>query len=96
MAFPETIVICDIKVGRCSQLNEYMNINGQGHSLTLNQGHSDSNIMIIIMSLFNEGFTQLVLKSNLPQGPLYNLTEYILFTTCYNLPMVNLTSKQDC
>ena len=25
MDFSETIVVCDIKVGRCSQLNEYMN-----------------------------------------------------------------------
>ena len=26
MDFPETFVVYDIKVGRCSQLNEYMNI----------------------------------------------------------------------
>ena len=26
MDFSETIVVCDIKVGRCSQLNEYMNL----------------------------------------------------------------------
>ena len=24
--FLETIVVCDIKVGRCSQLNEYVNL----------------------------------------------------------------------
>ena len=42
MYFPETIVVYDIKVGRFSQLNEYMNIKGKGHSLTLVQGHSDS------------------------------------------------------
>ena len=45
MCFSETIVVYDIKVGRCSQLNEYMNfmnIKGQGHSFTLVQGHSDS------------------------------------------------------
>ena len=24
--FSETVVVCDIKFGRCSQLNEYMNI----------------------------------------------------------------------
>ena len=38
--FSETVVVCDIKVGRCSQLNEYMklmSIKGQGHSLTLVQ-----------------------------------------------------------
>ena len=45
MDFSETIVVCDIKSGRCSQLNEYMSldgINGQGHSLTSFEGHSDS------------------------------------------------------
>ena len=26
MDFSETIVVCDVKVGRCSQLNEYMNL----------------------------------------------------------------------
>ena len=26
MDFSETIVVCDIKVGRCSQLNEYMKL----------------------------------------------------------------------
>ena len=38
--FSETIVVYDIKVGRCSQLNEYMKFmstKGQGHSLTLVQ-----------------------------------------------------------
>ena len=46
MDFSETILVCDIKVGRCSQLNEYMNmnINGQDHSLTLVHGHSRFNI----------------------------------------------------
>ena len=45
MDFSETIVVYNIKVGRFSQLNEYMNlydINGQGHSLNFVQGHSDS------------------------------------------------------
>ena len=40
MDFSETIIVCDIKVGRCSQLNEYMKListKGQGHSLTLVQ-----------------------------------------------------------
>ena len=36
MDFSETIVVYDVKVGRC------MNIKGQGHSLTLVQGHPDS------------------------------------------------------
>ena len=35
--FLETVVFHDIKVGRLGQLNEYMNIKGQGHSLTLVQ-----------------------------------------------------------
>ena len=38
--FSETTVPYDIKVGRCSQLNEYMKLmstKGQGHSLTLVQ-----------------------------------------------------------
>ena len=40
MDFSETIGVCDIKVGRNSQLNEYMKLmsfNGQGYSLTLVQ-----------------------------------------------------------
>ena len=41
--FSETIVVYDIRVGRCSQLNKYcLNIKGRGHSLTLIQGHSES------------------------------------------------------
>ena len=35
MDFSETIVVYDIKVGRCSQLDEsFMSTKGQGHSLT--------------------------------------------------------------
>ena len=40
MDFSETIVVYDIKVGRCSQLNEYLKLSeykGQGHLLTLVQ-----------------------------------------------------------
>ena len=38
MDFSETTVVYDIKVGRCSQLNEsFMSTKGQGHSLTLVQ-----------------------------------------------------------
>ena len=40
MDFSETIVVYDIKVGRCSQLNEYMKLmstEGHGHSLTVVQ-----------------------------------------------------------
>ena len=35
MDFQKVFVVCDIKDGRCSQLNEYMKLmsnNGQGHS----------------------------------------------------------------
>ena len=38
--FSDTIVVYDIKVGRCSQLNEYMTLmstKGHSHSLTLVQ-----------------------------------------------------------
>ena len=40
MDFSETIVVADIEVSRCSQLNEFMELmstKGQGHSLTLVQ-----------------------------------------------------------
>ena len=38
MDFSETIVVYDIKVGICSQLNEtFISTKGQGHSLTLVQ-----------------------------------------------------------
>ena len=41
--FLETIAACDLKIGRCRQLIElikaYMSIEGQGHFLTLAQGH---------------------------------------------------------
>ena len=38
MDFSETIVVYDIQVGRCRQLNEsFMSTEGQGYSLTLVQ-----------------------------------------------------------
>ena len=43
MDITETMVVYDIKVGRYSQINEYMNLlNIKGNSLTFVQGHSDS------------------------------------------------------
>ena len=43
MYLTETMVVYDIKVGRYSQINEYMNLlNIKGNSLTFVQGHSDS------------------------------------------------------
>ena len=53
MDFSETIVVCDIKVGRFSLLNEYMNlmnIKGQGHSLNFVKGHSDSTFSVLFCS----------------------------------------------
>ena len=43
--FSETIVVYDIKVGRCSQLNEYMKLNEYRRSrsfIDLGPNHSDS------------------------------------------------------
>ena len=38
MDFSKTVVVYDIKVGTCSQLNEsFMNTKGQGHSMILVQ-----------------------------------------------------------
>ena len=47
MNFSETLLVCDIKIGRCSQMQSastctFVNIKSQGHSLTFGQGHSDS------------------------------------------------------
>ena len=53
MDFSETIVVYDVKVGRFSLLNEYMNhyeYQRQGHSLNLVQGHSDSTFSIFFCS----------------------------------------------
>ena len=43
--FSETIVVDNINIGKCSQLNKYTNLyeyQSQGHSLTFVEGHSDS------------------------------------------------------
>ena len=43
--FSESIVVCDVKVGKCSKLNEYMNVYEYQTSrsfIGLVQGHSDS------------------------------------------------------
>ena len=44
MDFSETIVVYDVKVGKCSKLNEYMNVYEyqMSRSLAFIQGHSDS------------------------------------------------------
>ena len=45
MDFSETIVVYDVKVGKCSKLNEYMNVYEYQTSrsfIGLVQGHSDS------------------------------------------------------
>ena len=49
--FSETIVVHDIKVGRCSQLNEYMKLYEYQRSRSFNdlgQNHSDS----VFLNLF--------------------------------------------
>lgn len=43
--FSEPIIVYDIKIGRCCQLNDHINVyeyQSQGHSLILVQDHSDS------------------------------------------------------
>ena len=43
MDFSETIVVCDIKVGKCSQVNEYVNLYEYQRSRSFTDpGHSDS------------------------------------------------------
>ena len=45
MDFQETIAVYDVKVGKCSKLNEYMNVYEYQTSRSFNglvQGHSDS------------------------------------------------------
>ena len=47
VAFSETIAACDLKVGRCRQLIDFMryvSIKGQGHFLTLAKGCVHSKI----------------------------------------------------
>ena len=48
MDFSETIVVCDIEVGRCSQLNEYLNLYAYQRSrsfIDLQKGHTDSTFL---------------------------------------------------
>ena len=55
MDFSEIFVVCDIKIRRAIQLNEYMNrlnIKGQGHSLTFVQGHSDLTFLNFKFNIF--------------------------------------------
>ena len=59
MDFSEIILVCDIKVGRCSQLNEYMKLYEYQRSrsfIDLGPNHSDSiflNFFSSITSDFN-------------------------------------------
>ena len=58
MDFSETIVVYDIKVGRCSHLNEYMKLmstKGQGHSLT-DPNFSDSIYLNFFSSITTRPF----------------------------------------
>ena len=53
MDFSETVVVYDIKVGRCSQLNEsFMSTKGQG------QGHSLTLVQITQIQYFYTSFPQ--------------------------------------
>ena len=52
MYFSGTIVVYDIKVGRCSQLNEsFMSNKGQSHSLTLVQITQMQNVLNVFSSI---------------------------------------------
>ena len=54
MDFSETIVVYDIKVGRCSQLNEYMKLYEYQRSrsfIDLGPNHSDSIFLIFFSSV---------------------------------------------
>ena len=56
--FSETIVVCYIKVGRCSQLNEYMKFYEYKRSMSfidLDPNHSDS-IFLNFFSSITAGF----------------------------------------
>ena len=52
MDFSETIVVCDIKVGRCSQLNDYMNLYEYQRSRSFIDLRSGSLRFIILKVLF--------------------------------------------
>ena len=57
MDFSEIIVVCDIKVGRCSQLNEYMMLYEYQRSrsfIDLGPNHSDSIFLIFFSSVFTD------------------------------------------
>ena len=54
MDFSEIIVVYDIKVGRCSQLNEYMKLYEYQRSrsfIDLGRNHSDSIFLILFSSV---------------------------------------------
>ena len=51
--FPETIVVYDIKVGRCSQLNEYMKLYEYQRSRSffdLGPNHSDNIFKLLFLN----------------------------------------------
>ena len=59
--FSETIEACDLKVGRCRQLIDFMkvvSIEGQGHYLTLAQG--------CVHTKIQTGFSQILLGHSEP------------------------------
>ena len=52
--FSETIVVYDVKVGRCSKLIEYMNL----YMSTKDQGHSLTLVQITQIQYFETSFPQ--------------------------------------
>ena len=84
MKFSETIVVYDIKVGRCSQLNEdmnFLNVKGQGHSLTFVEGHLDSTF-----SNFISLKTARPTEAKFNVEPPWDGSEYKWFVTGLNWP----------
>ena len=73
--FSKTIVVYDIKVGRCSQLNEYMKLyEYQSSRSFIDHGpnHSDSNFL-------NFFFAQLLLILKYPQHSVSNTVPMVLW-----------------
>ena len=63
MDFSETTVACDLKVGRCRQLIEFISIKGQGHFLSLAQGHLHMKIKSCISQITLGHFNQILCVS---------------------------------
>ena len=65
MGFSETIVVYDIKVGRCSQLNEYMKLYEYQSSrsfIDFGPNHSDSKCLNFFSSITADFHISLALR----------------------------------